>query len=86
MIDSSDIMIKIIVIMMVTMLITATTMTVLMTRYPPFHGFGAHTYNWDCGSAFYDTSVEILSIQSGAILLLQFWEHFLVLFGVISVD
>jgi len=24
--------------------------------YPPFHGFGAHTYNWDCGSAFYDTS------------------------------
>jgi len=24
--------------------------------YPPFHGFGSHAYNWDCGSAFYDTS------------------------------
>ena len=64
MIDSRVIMIKIIVIMMVTMPITATTMTVLMTRYPPFHGFGAHTYNWDCGSAFYDTSVKEVQCNS----------------------
>ena len=46
------------------MLITATTMTMLMTRYPPFHGFGAHTYNWDCGSAFYDTSVKEVQCDS----------------------
>ena len=71
---------------MMMMVVVVTTTTMVMPRYPPFHGFGAHTYNWDCGSAFYDTSVEILSIQSGVILLLQFWEHFLALFGVISVD
>ena len=23
--------------------------------YPPLHGFGHHTYNWDCGAGFYDT-------------------------------
>ena len=23
--------------------------------YPPLHGFGPHTYNWDCGAGFYDT-------------------------------
>ena len=62
------------------MLITATTTTVLMTRYPPFHGFGAHTYNWDCGSAFYDTSVQILSVQQDAILRKVFW----LLFGSIQ--
>ena len=45
-------------IIMVKMMTMATAMTMLMIRYPPFHGFGAHTYNWDCGSAFYDTSVK----------------------------
>jgi len=24
--------------------------------YPPMHGWGAATYNWNCGSEFYDTS------------------------------
>ena len=24
--------------------------------YPPIHGWGAATYNWNCGSEFYDTS------------------------------
>ena len=24
--------------------------------YPPMHGFGAETYNWDCGRGFYDTN------------------------------
>ena len=71
---------------MMMMVVVVKMMMMVMPRYPPFHGFGAHTYNWDCGSAFYDTSVEILSIQSGAILLLQFLEHFLALFGVILVD
>ena len=23
--------------------------------YPPTHAFGHHTYNWDCGSGYYDT-------------------------------
>ena len=23
--------------------------------YPPIHGWGVHTYNWDCGQGFYDT-------------------------------
>ena len=23
--------------------------------YPPIHGFGHHTYNWDCGAGFYNT-------------------------------
>jgi len=23
--------------------------------YPPLHGFGHHTYNWDCGAGFYNT-------------------------------
>jgi len=23
--------------------------------YPPWHGFGGETYNWDCGRGFYDT-------------------------------
>ena len=23
--------------------------------YPPMHGWGAHTYNWDCGQGFYNT-------------------------------
>ena len=24
--------------------------------YPPMHGFGSQTYNWNCGRGFYDTS------------------------------
>ena len=23
--------------------------------YPPIHGWGHHTYNWDCGAGFYNT-------------------------------
>ena len=24
--------------------------------YPPTHAFGHHTYNWDCGSGYYNTT------------------------------
>ena len=38
-----------------------TSLIEILTRsrpgwYPPMHGWGAATYNWNCGSEFYDTS------------------------------
>ena len=65
---------------MMQMVLVASMMMKMVHRYPPFHGFGAHTYNWDCGSAFYDTSVQILSVQQDAILRKVFW----LLFGSIQ--
>ena len=70
-------MMMILTMMRIRMLLVVALMMMMMQmmvvpRYPPFHGFGSHTYNWDCGSAFYDTSVQTLS-NAHPILTKVFW-------------